>query len=232
VLVRFVAGPEAGVQSFRLTPSDPGLTLPIVPSAWSVLGSYFALGLDHIAGGIDHLLFVLALLLLIPDLRRLVGAITAFTVAHSITLAASTLNWVSLPMPPVEAVIALSIVFLACELLARQDGAPRLSERHPWSVAFLFGLLHGMGFASALREIGVPEGDVALSLLAFNLGVEAGQILFVAIALAAFALLQRLVRHPAARISDPNALVSVVLAYGIGSLAMFWTIERIMGFVA
>jgi hydrogenase/urease accessory protein HupE len=232
VLVRFVPEPGAGTQSFRLTPSETEILLPKVPSAWTVLTSYFSLGLDHIAGGLDHLLFVLALLLLVPDVKRLVGAITAFTVAHSITLGAATFNLISLPMPPVEAIIALSIVFLASELLARRDGIPRFSEKNPWSVAFLFGLLHGMGFASALREIGIPEGDVMLALLAFNLGVEAGQLLFVTVALVAGALLAKVIRLPAFRIDDASSPINVVLAYGIGSVAAFWTIERIIGFVA
>lgn len=231
VLVRFVPEPEAGTQSFRLTPGDTAILLPAAPSKWTILTSYFSLGLDHIAGGLDHLLFVLALLLLVPDVKRLIGAITSFTVAHSLTLGAATFEVISLPMPPVEAIIALSIVFLASELLARRDGVPRFSERNPWSVAFLFGLLHGMGFASALREIGVPEGDVLLALLAFNLGVEAGQLLFVAVALSAGALFARIVRSPAARLADPSALLTVVLAYGIGSIAAYWTIDRIVGFV-
>ena len=231
VLVRFVAEPGASTQSFRLTPGETEVVLPAVPSSLSVFSSYFTLGVDHIAGGIDHLLFVLALLLLVPDVRRLVGAITAFTVAHSLTLGAATLNLISLPMPPVEAIIALSIVFLASELLARRDGVPRLSERNPWSVAFVFGLLHGMGFASALREIGVPEGDVWLALLAFNVGVEAGQLLFVAAALTLGAVLSRLVRSPVMRFDDPASPVNVVLAYVIGSVAAYWTIERVWGFL-
>ena len=232
VLVRFVSEPGASPQSFRLTSGNTAVVLPAEPSPLSVMTSYFTLGLDHIAGGIDHLLFVLALLLLVPDLRRLVGAVTAFTVAHSITLGAATFDLISLPMPPVEAIIALSIVFLASELLARRDGVPRYSERNPWTVAFLFGLLHGMGFASALREIGVPEGDVWLALLAFNLGVEAGQLLFVAVAVTIGLILARIVRMPAARLSDPRAPINVVLAYAIGSVAAFWTVERIVGFVA
>ncbi len=231
VLIRFVAEDGASTQSFRLTPDATVISLPSVPSALTVLVSYFSLGLDHIAGGIDHLLFVLALLLLMPDIKRLVGAITAFTIAHSITLAAATLNLIALPMPPVEAIIALSIVFLASELLARRDGVPRFSERNPWTVAFAFGLLHGMGFASALREIGIPEGDVALALLAFNIGVEAGQLLFVGLVACVGIVMTRLAQWPAKQFANPSSLLNLCLAYAIGTIAAFWTIERIVGFV-
>ncbi|MGF1528911.1 MAG: HupE/UreJ family protein [Candidatus Competibacterales bacterium] len=137
------------------------------------------------------MLFVLGLLLLIRDPWRLLGAITAFTVAHSVTLATATLGWVVVPAPPVEAVIALSIVFLAAELLRRGE-APRLAERYPWLVAFAFGLLHGLGFAGALLEVGLPVGEVPLALLAFNVGVEVGQLLFIAFVVAVATQLRRI----------------------------------------
>ncbi|MGR3616932.1 MAG: HupE/UreJ family protein [Paracoccaceae bacterium] len=230
VLIRFVPEPGASATSIRVTADAPSAILPAVPSGWMVLTSYFTLGLDHIAGGVDHLLFVLALLLLVPSLRQLILAITSFTVAHSITLAASTMGWISLPMPPVEAVIALSIVFLASEIIKRDPQSPRFSERNPWIVAFVFGLLHGMGFASALREIGVPEGDIALALLAFNLGVEAGQLLFVAVVVAIGACLTVIVPKAVERFRQPHSMTNALVAYGIGSVAAFWTIERIIGF--
>ncbi|MEM1429132.1 MAG: HupE/UreJ family protein [Pseudomonadota bacterium] len=232
VLVRFTPEIGATSQTLRLTPDATSVVLPEVPSLWGVLSSYFALGVDHIMGGIDHLLFVFALLLLIPDVGRLIWAITAFTVAHSLTLAAASLGWVALPIPPVEAVISLSIVFLASEILRRRDGAPGLMERAPWIAAFAFGLLHGLGFASALREIGLPEGDVPAALLAFNLGVEAGQLMFVACVLVLALVVRRIAPDLMARQRAPGAPGLTVAAYAIGSVAAFWTIERIAGFVA
>ena len=138
------------------------------------------IGIEHIVFGYDHLLFVVSLVLLLTGFRTIAIAVTAFTVAHSITLIGTTLGFLGLPQRPVEAIIALSIVFLAVEIVKKKDGEPRLSERVPWVVAFLFGLLHGFGFAGALKEIGLPESDVPTALLTFNLGVEAGQLLIVA----------------------------------------------------
>jgi hydrogenase/urease accessory protein HupE len=232
VLVRYTPEPGASAQTFRLTPDQPGITLPAVPSGWSVLTSYFWLGVDHILGGIDHLLFVFALLLLIPDLRRLVAAITAFTVAHSITLAAAALGWIAAPMPPIEAVIALSIVFLAIEILSRGKGVPSFTQASPWIVAFGFGLLHGMGFASALREIGLPEGDIPRALVAFNIGVEAGQLMFVAAVLALTFCLKRLAPGLLQRQLAHGAAGNTIAAYAIGSVAAFWTVERVASFWA
>ena len=166
---------DGASQSIRLTPDKTNFAIVGDPGAMDVITAYFSLGVDHILEGLDHLLFVFALLLLIPDRWRLVGAITAFTIAHSITMAVATLGLVTLPGPPVEAVIALSIMFIASELVQRDPNAPRLSERFPWIVSFSFGLLHGFGFAGALSEIGLPQNDVPLALLSFNLGVEAGQ---------------------------------------------------------
>jgi len=186
--------------------------------------TYLVLGVEHILLGIDHLLFVLALLLIVKGVGRLVATVTAFTVAHSITLGAATLGLVHVSSAPVEAVIALSILFLASEL-ARQraagnpgDGA-NLTQRFPWVVAFAFGLLHGFGFAGALSEVGMPQQAVPLALLFFNVGVELGQLLFIA-AVFGFAWLVRLsaVRVPAVW---PRAV-----AYGVGSVAAFWVVER------
>jgi hydrogenase/urease accessory protein HupE len=232
VLVRYTPEQGASAQTLRLFPGEDRTALPAVPTPWRVLSGYFALGFDHILGGIDHLLFVLALLLLITDVRKLIVAVTAFTIAHSITLAAATLGWVSLPVPPVEAVIALSIVFLASEIVARHEGPPTLLQRAPWIVAFAFGLLHGFGFASALREIGLPEGDVPLALLAFNLGVEAGQLVFVAAVLLLAGLLRLVAPGFLQRQLSPRAPGKIAAGYAIGSLAAFWTIERVASFAA
>ena len=173
--------------------------------------------------GIDHLLFVLALMLLIHDRWMLFKTITAFTLAHSITLAGAALGYFSLPQRPVEATIALSIAFVASELVKMKPGERRLSEAYPWMVAFAFGLLHGFGFAGALKEIGLPQIDVPLALLTFNLGVEAGQLLFVAGVLIASKALSALIAMPLARLR-PAA------AYMIGTLALVWFIERIAAF--
>ncbi|MGI1660901.1 HupE/UreJ family protein [Palleronia sp. KMU-117] len=229
VLVRYT--PEVGdtAQAMRLTAASPGFTIPERLGPGGIFASYFALGVDHILKGIDHLLFVLMLLLLVRDWRKLLGAVTAFTAAHSLSLAAASLGWIVVPAPPVEAIVALSIAFLAAELLHPPDEKKRLTERFPWLVAFAFGLLHGLGFARALLEIGLPEGDVPLALLAFNLGVEAGQILFIATVLALGVALARL--YPAARAAlAPGAAGLRAVAYGVGTLAAFWVVERVSGF--
>jgi hydrogenase/urease accessory protein HupE len=174
VLMRYEVEPGRG-EAWRFVPGATAHTIAPVPGAWDVLRSYAGLGVEHILFGLDHLLFVLALVLLIPRMRTLIGAITAFTVAHSLTLGAAALGWLNVPGPPVEAVIALSIMFLASEILHRHPDRPRLSERAPWVIAFGFGLIHGLGFGSALAEIGLPQGEIVLALLAFNIGVEIGQ---------------------------------------------------------
>lgn len=229
-LVRYVAEDGASPTTLRLTPDAPSVTLPAVPTVWYVLTSYFWLGVDHILGGLDHLLFVFALMLLVPDLRNLVLAITAFTASHSITLAVSSLGLLTLPMPPVEAIIALSIVFLAVEVMNRQNNHATLTQSKPWLVAFAFGLLHGLGFASALKEIGLPEGDVPVALLAFNLGVEAGQLLFVAVVLTAAAMLRRIVPQLYTRTMTQGGPGITIAAYGVGGIAAFWTIDRVLSF--
>jgi hydrogenase/urease accessory protein HupE len=231
VLVRYVPAVGDSAQSHRLSPSNASVTLPEAASIWQVFGSYISLGIDHILGGVDHLLFVLALMLLIRDVRKLVGAITAFTVAHSITLGAAALGWIALPVPPVEAVIALSIVFLAGEIVAPAGETPRLSERAPWLVSFAFGLLHGMGFASALRDIGLPPDDVLAALLAFNLGVEAGQLLFIAAILAVLWLGRRIIPGIVDGQLRRGAPAMKLAAYAIGGIASYWTIDRIAGFL-
>ena len=218
VLVRSVRV-DGSVQFTRLTPSVPVFVFEAVPGPLQVARTYTVLGVEHILGGVDHLLFVLGLLLLVRGVGPLVKTVTAFTVAHSITLAAATLSWVQIPQQPVEAVIALSILFLASELAKQRDGYTGLMERYPWIVAFSFGLLHGFGFAGALREVGLPGGDIPLALVTFNAGVEIGQLLFVAIVLLVIAGLRRFApRIPGWARAAP--------AYGIGTMAAFWWLQR------
>ncbi len=233
VLVRYELTPGEG-RTKRLTPDNPSMLVPAKSSQWSVFLGYLGLGTNHILEGFDHLLFVFALLLLITNKWRLLGAVTAFTVAHSLTLAASTLGWLVISGPPVEAIIALTIMFLAVELLQRRGRGRRhglrLSERHPWLVAFAFGLLHGFGFAGALAEIGLPPGDVPLALLAFNLGVEAGQLAFVGAVLAAGFLLSRAMPLVLAAFTKPANPGYISLAYATGGLSAYWFIERLASF--
>ena len=204
--------------------------MPEDPGALEVLTSYFWLGLEHIASGLDHLLFVFALLLLIRKPWTLFGAVTAFTIAHSITLAAAALGWARVPGPPVEAVIALSIMFLAAEILQRDPNKPRLSERAPWAVCFFFGLIHGLGFGSALQEIGLPQSEVALALLSFNIGVEVGQILFILAVVAIWQVAKRLIPATLNSASQPMRAGNAFVPYAIGCVAAFWFVERLAGF--
>jgi hydrogenase/urease accessory protein HupE len=162
-------------QTLRLTPDQPHAVVPDRQPWTDVATTYFVLGVEHILLGFDHLMFVLALLLLVRDIKRLIGAVTAFTVAHSLTLAGTTFGWIKLASAPVEATIALSIMFVAVEIMRVRAGRDSLTARLPWLASFAFGLLHGFGFAGALREIGMPEDAAPLALLFFNLGVEAGQ---------------------------------------------------------
>ena len=222
VLVR-IERLDGTTQVARLTPTNSSLVVTASPSAWQVAWTYLVLGVEHILGGVDHLLFVLALLLLVKGWKRVVGTITAFTVAHSITLAAATLGFVHVPGPPVEAIIALSIVFVAAEIIHGRQGRPGLSAKWPWIVAFTFGLLHGLGFASALKEVGLPQQAIPLSLLFFNVGVELGQLLFIAVVAAVAATARRIpIRIP--------RRAELVPPYAVGSVAMFWVIQRVAGF--
>lgn len=207
------------VQAARLTPAQPMTAVATRPVSAQVAKTYFGLGVEHILTGYDHLLFVVSLVLLLVGGWQIAKTVTAFTVAHSITLIATSLQLISVPRQPVEICIALSIVFLAVEIVKVKPGAPRLSERIPWAVAFAFGLLHGFGFAGALAEIGLPEGEVPVALLTFNLGVEAGQLVIVGTGLLFLAAMRRFAGAvlPAARMA---------LSYAIGSIAAFWFIER------
>jgi hydrogenase/urease accessory protein HupE len=221
VLVRIVLS-DGGTFTTLVKASRPRVVVEGPRPAWAVAWQYLQLGVAHILSGFDHLLFVLALLLIVRGWRRLVATITAFTLAHSITLAAATLGFVSVPGPPVEATIALSIVFLASELVKVNQGQASLTARAPWLVAFGFGLLHGFGFAGALADVGLPRTEIPLALLAFNLGVELGQLLFLSMALAAVWLLGRIR-------TDWPRWVPQVPAYGIGTIAAFWLVERSVG---
>ncbi|MBM3288834.1 MAG: HupE/UreJ family protein [Candidatus Hydrogenedentes bacterium] len=207
----------------RLTPAAPTAEVPERQTVWGVAGEYVTLGVEHILYGVDHLLFVLALLLITKGALRLVKTVTAFTAAHSITLALAALGVVHVPSPPVEAVIALSIVFVAAEIVHERRGRAGVTARAPWIVAFTFGLLHGFGFAGALTEIGLPQGQIAVALLFFNVGVEIGQLLFVAAALALLALLRKVW-------GAPPRWVELAPPYAIGSVAMFWVIQRVAAF--
>ena len=206
-------------------PSQPWVEIRATGGPLEVLRVYFAHGMEHIVFGYDHLLFVLALILIVPSARVLFFTITAFTVAHSLTLALATLGVVHVPGPPVEASIALSILLLATELVHTRRGELGLTARWPWLVAFSFGLLHGFGFASALLDVGLPQADIPLALFAFNVGVECGQLAFAAVVLCLAALARRF--RFAARV---ERYASHAAPYAIGTLAAFWFFERLARF--
>jgi hydrogenase/urease accessory protein HupE len=216
---------DGSSQVEHLLPQRPEFFIQGTTGKWQVAGSYLVLGIEHILGGIDHLLFVFALLLIVSGARPIILTITAFTVAHSITLVAATLGWVTVPGPPVEAIIALSIVFVAAEAVHGLQGRPGLTARAPWVVAFSFGLLHGFGFAGALAEVGLPQKAIPVALLMFNVGVEIGQLLFVTFLLGMRVLLARM------PLELPRWTHGVP-PYVIGTVAMFWVIERISAFWA
>lgn len=220
VLVR-IALADGRVVTRLLRPDAPSFVFGAEDQGPAV-SEYFLLGVEHILLGVDHLLFVLALVLIVKGVGLLVKTITAFTIAHSITLALATLGYVNVPSAPVEAIIALSIVFVAAEIVRSRRGQSGLAERAPWIVAFTFGLLHGFGFAGALSEVGLPPNDIPLALLLFNLGVEGGQLAFVAVVLAIITLANRL------RLPFPlPQWVRLAPPYAIGSIAMFWVIQRV-----
>ncbi|MFV0409518.1 MAG: HupE/UreJ family protein [Paracoccus sp. (in: a-proteobacteria)] len=224
-LVRYqTASGQAATQ--RLTAGSPGFVVPENVGRAEVFSSYVALGVTHILEGLDHLLFVLTLLLLVREPRRLFWAVTAFTLAHSITLVAATMGWFTLPPAPVEAVIALSIVFLARELALPPERRDPVAKRFPALIAFGFGLIHGLGFAGALIEIGLPQDDIPLALLSFNIGVEIGQLLFIGFVLTITILLRRLIPV----LARARAGLTRITSYGIGSIAAFWVIQRLSGF--
>lgn len=216
---------DGTTQVERLTPSVAAFVAESASSNMEVARTYLALGVEHILLGTDHLLFVLALLILVKGTRRLIWTVTAFTLAHSLTLAGATLGLVHVPGPPVEATIALSIVFVASEIIRSRQGVTGLTERFPWMVAFTFGLLHGLGFASALREVGLPQSAIPVALLFFNVGVEIGQLLFIASVFGVIALARRIRRRTGI---SPPAWAQRIPAYAIGSVASFWVIQRVV----
>ncbi len=222
VLVR-IERLDGSTQVTRLTPSSPSFVVEAAPGALEVARTFTVLGVEHILTGIDHLLFVLALLIIAGGGWSLVKTITAFTISHSLTLSAATLGFIHVPQPPVEAVIALSIIFVAAEIVRMYRGIESITARAPWLVAFSFGLMHGLGFASGLSEAGIPPGHIPTALLFFSLGVEAGHSLFVGAVLSLLVLVRRL------RIPFPR-WIELVPPYAIGTTAMFWFIQRTLTF--
>ena len=200
--------------NYILRPEDP--TLDLTSQSAAVL-SYLWIGIEHLVFGIDHVLFVVGLVLFIHKPWMLLKTVTAFTIAHSITLALSVLGWVQLQQGPVEAVIALSILFLARELLQEESMRSKLTRASPWIMAFIFGLLHGLGFAGALRDIGLPEDALWVSLLLFNVGIEVGQLMIIAAML--------MLRWALSRFTSTEQLVRAGV-YAMGCVAAFWTIDR------
>lgn len=208
-----------------LPPQQAQWRVPAAPTARAVSSEYFRLGVHHILGGADHLLFVAGLMLVTQGRRRLLLAVSGFTLAHSLTLSLAALGLIHVPVPPTEAAIALSILFLAREAL-RPD-AQSLARRHPMVVSALFGMLHGLGFAAALGETGLPGREITWALLSFNLGVEAGQIAFIALLLLAAFVLQRLLPQQPAGITRRERWLRVGGAYVIGVPAAFWLLQRL-----
>jgi hypothetical protein len=219
VLVR-VKLSDGTEHSAVLRGSSPIFTIPAQPSKGEVALSYWQMGTIHILEGFDHLLFLATLLLIVTGIWSLLKTVTAFTVAHSLTLALATLGLVNIPPAPTEAVIALSILLLSVEALHKGRGEITLAERYPWLIAFTFGLVHGLGFAGALSEIGIPQNEVPLALLMFNVGVETGQVLFVVVVSLLLAGLRRI--NP-----QSSVLVARTVPYAIGGVAAFWTIQRV-----
>ncbi len=226
VLVRFDFANGIN-ESRRLVPGDSSFTVPTIPSRIEVVRTYLVLGIQHILSGIDHLMFVFALLILVKGTSRLIVTVTAFTLAHSLTLVGATLGFVNVPGPPIEATIALSIMFVAAEIMHSRQGRMGLTERYPWVVALTFGLLHGFGFAGALAQIGLPQASIPIALLFFNVGVEIGQVFFIVCVFAVMAFARQIARR--VDVARPT-WARVVPTYVIGSVAAFWTIQRLAAF--
>jgi hydrogenase/urease accessory protein HupE len=216
---------DGTAQVARLTPSVPSLVVEAAPGVVEVARTYVVLGVEHILTGIDHLLFVLALLIITRGGWKLVKTVSAFTLSHSITLSAATLGFVHLPQQPVEAVIALSIVFVAVEIVRVRRGLESITARAPWLVALTFGLMHGLGFAGGLSEAGLPQGHIPTALLFFSVGVESGHFLFIGAVLSLIVLVRRI------HISFPQ-WTELVPPYAIGGVAMFWFIQRTLSFLS
>jgi hydrogenase/urease accessory protein HupE len=210
---------DGRTQTVRLDASQTSLVVEAAPGWRQLAVAYTSLGVEHILLGVDHLLFVLGLMIIVRSLGTLVKTITAFTVAHSITLGLAVFGVVNVPSRPVDAAIALSIVFLGAEIVHAQRGQVGLTYRYPWIVAFAFGLLHGLGFAGALTSLGLPAADIPVALLCFNVGVELGQLFFVAVIIAMVHSFRALeIRWP--------RWAELMPAYVVGSLATYWTIQR------
>jgi hydrogenase/urease accessory protein HupE len=210
---------DGRLESHLLRPQTPSVTLGAVTTATERALGYVQLGVQHILLGVDHLLFILGLMLIVSDRWTLVKTITSFTLAHSITLAIATLGYASAPLPPLNAAIALSILFLGPEIVRTWRGETSFTIRHPWVVAFAFGLLHGFGFASGLTSMGLPKAEIPLALLLFNVGVELGQVAFVLLVI----LLERSFR--VLEVRWPG-LVERFPGYAVGTLGAYWTIQR------
>lgn len=226
VLARLVRV-DGAVQLERILPTSPRFVGRPSLGRLEVVRTYTVLGIEHILTGFDHLLYVLAMLILVSGWRRIVATMSAFTATHSLTLTAAALGWVHVPQPPVEACIALSILFVAREIVQVHRGRPGMTTRWPWAVSFTFGLMHGFGFAGALAEVGLPQSSIPIALLFFNVGVEIGQLLFVGAVLAlidsGWRVAQRL------RLPQPIWMWRIP-SYAIGALASFWLIERVASF--
>jgi len=231
-LVRIIRTPGIE-QIFRLTPSNSTFAIQAEESLAEVSRTYLIFGFEHILAGFDHLLFVLALLFLVGSWTRLIGTITTFTVAHSLTLVAASFGWVKVPQAPVEALIALSIVFVAVEIVHAKQGRHGIAIRMPWVIAFVFGLLHGLGFAGALSDIGLPQHAIPLALLFFNIGVELGQLAFVAVVLGLLLLFNSVLVSPREKVDiwQMTEVTAYPAAYVIGTVAMFWVYERTYNFM-
>ncbi|HEX6043069.1 MAG TPA: HupE/UreJ family protein [Pyrinomonadaceae bacterium] len=216
---------DGTTQVSRITPSAPSLEVKAAAGVLEVARTYITIGVEHILTGIDHLLFVLALLIITRGGWKLVKTVSAFTLSHSITLSAATLGFVHVPQRPVEAVIALSIVFVAVEVVRLHRGLETFTARAPWLVALTFGLMHGLGFAGGLSEAGLPQGHIPTALLFFSVGVESGHFLFIGAVLSLIALIRLI------HISFPR-WAELVPPYAIGSVAMFWLIQRTLSFLS
>src|SRR6476620_866602 len=226
VLARLVRR-DGSVQLERILPVSPRFVAQLSPGPLEVVATYTVLGIEHILTGFDHLLYVLGMLILVGGWRRIVLTMSAFTATHSLTLTAAALGWVHVPQPPVEACIALSILFVAREIVQARRGRAGLTARWPWAVSFIFGLMHGFGFAGALAEVGLPQSSIPTALLFFNVGVEIGQLLFVGAVLAVIAVGSRAAQR--LRLPHPAWLWRVA-PYAIGGLASFWFVERVTAF--
>ena len=211
---------DGETEFIRVLPEKPSFSLTHQSGFFNMASTYFTLGVEHILEGYDHLLFVLALLLLVGNIRLLLWTITSFTVAHTITLLLASLDKIHLSSSAVEATIALSIIFVAAEVVYAMRGKEHLSKKYPWFIAFGFGLIHGLGFASALKEIGLPQTEIVPSLIFFNVGVEVGQLIFISFVFVCIWIGRRFFEMYVYS-------VKMAMAYAIGITATLWFLERL-----